>query len=732
MKDIILTVTGMTCAVCSNTVQKAISKLDGVSGVTINLTNGKTKVIYDENKVMPGDIKSAVISAGYGINDGNNNVQDDFALPKTLVISAVFGGILFYVSMGHMMGLPIPKFISPEYHPVLYTLLQLILALVVIINGKQFFVKGIKALLLKNPTMDTLVATGSGSAFIYGVYMLINMIITNNYHNVHNLYFESVGMIITLIMFGKYLESKSKRKTDTALKKLIEYMPKTATIVIEGEKITLEIEHISKGDVVCVNAGEQIPVDGVVVNGSSTVDESLLTGESLPKEKLLGDTVFAGTLNMLGYMEIEVQNASDDTVLSGITKMVEEASVSKPQISHIADRVCAVFVPSVILIAFVSALIWIIFGKDIEFALNIFISVLVIACPCALGLATPTAVTTAIGKGASSGILIRDAKAIEALKNVDTVVFDKTGTLTKGKPTVSDIITIDFDKNELIRIIAGAERASGHPLGGAVIDYCKKHNIKEATFEDVKTFPGKGIEFTCEGSLYIAGNKKLLQQNNINVVCDDADILSSRGNALIYVAKDGVFVGVVGVSDELRDSSLTAMNILNSMKIDTILLTGDNKLCAAYTSEQLNIKRYIADVLPTQKADCITDIRNQGHTVAMTGDGINDSVALMTADVGIAIGSGSEIAIEAADIVIMNDDVTSVAKSVKLAKIAMKNIKQNLFFAFVYNVVLIPVAAGVLVPLFGITLNPMIASAAMALSSVSVVTNALRIKKYKL
>lgn len=732
MADVVLIVTGMTCAVCASTVEKALLKVEGVSDVTVNITNGKTKVIFDDNAATVELLKSAVVSAGYGISEGNSLVEDASDMLKKLIISFIFGGILFYISMGHMMGLPLPHFIHPSYHPVIYTTLQMILALVVIINGRHFFVKGAKSLISGSPTMDTLVSTGAGASFIYGVYMLCDMVLRSNYHNVHNLYFESVGMIITLVMFGKYLESKSKSKTDSALKKLIEYMPKTATLVIEGEKITVEIEHISKGDIVAVNAGEMIPVDGVIVKGTTNVDQALLTGESLPLEKLTGDKVFAGTINLLGYIEIQVENASQSTVLSGIVNMVEQAALSKPHIAHIADRVCAVFVPCVIGIALVSSIIWLIAGKNIEFVLNIFISVLVIACPCALGLATPTAVTTSVGKGATEGILIRDAGAMESIKNIDTVVFDKTGTLTVGKPRVTEIYTVNYDKQLLIKQIFGPERASGHPLGSAIEQYCLENDIKESEFDNLEIIPGGGIKFTCDNSQFVAGNKKFLTQNGIDVCDNVSDELSGRGNALIYVAKGESYIGLVAVSDQLRNSSADGIKLLKLMGIDTVLLTGDNSLCAKYTSQQLGIDKYISDVLPQHKAEYINKLKTEGHFVAMIGDGINDSVALTCADVGIAISSGSEIAIESADVVIMNDDVTSVAKAIKLGKATMKNIKQNLFFAFVYNSLLIPVAAGILIPVWGITLNPMIASAAMALSSVSVVTNALRIKKIKL
>ncbi len=734
MASATLNVTGMTCAVCVRAVEKAVYELNGVQTVNVNLTTGKLKVVYDEKSLDVDAVKQAVICAGYGIAENLNvNTDTSKVLLKRLIISAIFAIPLFYISMGHMIGMYVPQFINPMYHPMRYTFLQFVLSLCCIINGKSFFIKGTKTLLKGLPTMDTLVASGAGAAFVYGIYMAIDMYFNKAYHNVHNLYFESIGMIITLIMLGKYLESKSKSKTTSALNKLIDYMPKTATVVVEGEKITLEIEHISKGDIVAVGVGEKIPVDGKIVLGYSTVDESMLTGESIPKEKAKGDTVYAGTVNMLGYLEIEVETASDKTVLAGIINMVEDAAVSKPHIADIADRVCAVFVPVVISLAFLFAIIWLLFGQTFEFALNIFISVLVIACPCALGLATPTAVTTAVGKGAENGILIRDAKALELLSKTNMVVFDKTGTLTEGKPSVTDILTIDgYDKNEMIKEIAAAERASGHPLSDAVIEYCLLNGIEQYPFDHFESIPGMGIKFSSDENIYFAGNMRLLEQNDIDVAKKDIDNLSAQGKAVILVAKNNKYIGVIAVSDTVREGSYDAVQMLNKMNIGTMLLSGDNKLSTAYTAKNLGVTQFVADVLPDGKADCINKLKNCGKCVAMAGDGINDSVALTSADVGIAVGSGSEIAIEAADVVIINDDIISVVKCIKLGRFAMKNIKQNLFFAFVYNTLLIPVAGGVLIPLFDISLNPMIASAAMALSSVSVVTNALRIKSKKL
>ncbi len=636
MATIILNITGMTCAVCVGAVEKAVSGVEGVSSVSVNLTNGKMKAVFDDSKTTADAIKAAVFSAGYGIDDKQNNTVDTRTMLKRLIISAVFTLPLFYISMGYMMGMYIPQFIHPSSYPVRYTALQLILALACMINGRQFFIKGFKTLVAGTPTMETLVATGSGAAFIYGVYMLIDMCISNSYHNAHNLYFESIGMIITLVMFGKYLETKSKNKTASALNKLIEYMPKTATVVIEGEKITLEIEHISKGDIVVVGVGEQIPVDGKIVLGNSTVDESMLTGESIPKEKNIGDSVYAGTINRLGYLEIEVETASDQTVLAGIINMVEQAAISKPRIADIADRVCAVFVPSVIVISVISALIWLAFGAGLEFSLNIFISVLVIACPCALGLATPTAVTTAIGKGAENGILIRDAMALELLSKVSTVVFDKTGTLTEGKPCVTDIITSGgTDKHELIKEITAAEKASGHPLSDAISAFCSENKLEEYHFDSFEAIPGMGIKFTSGSNEYYAGNKKMMENNCITADFNQADILSAQGKAIIFIAKNGVYSGMIAVSDTVRSMSKNAITTLNSYGIKTMLVSGDNKLSTAFMAKKLGVSDYVSDVLPDEKANCISILKQKGECVAMTGDGINDSVALTTADVEV-------------------------------------------------------------------------------------------------
>ncbi len=735
MKKSRFTVTGMSCAACSASVERSVSALDGVQTASVNLASGKLTVTYDEDKLCAKDIEFAVTKIGFGVNYDNfrtnmeNKTKQTKAMKRKLITSAVFVIPLFYISMGYMLGLPVPSAINPEYHPLNFAIAQIILAVGCMIAGYKFYTNGIKSLITGKPNMDTLVCIGTGAAFIYGIILTLDMHISGSNHS-HNLYFESVGVIITLIMLGKFLENKSKLRTNDAIVKLMELTPKTATVIQNGEKKEVDVDSIKPGDIVAIMPGARIPVDGVVVKGNTNVDESMLTGEGIPVEKEPGSKIFAGCINKYGYIEVQCTVSMDNTVISQIVDMVEDASGSKPQIAHMADKICGIFVPVVISIAILTAIIWVIIGKDIGFAMDRFISVMVVACPCALGLATPTAVIVSVGRAASEGILIKDAQAIELLNSVDTFVFDKTGTLTVGEPKVTDFrCEPDFDSYEVLSYAMSAEAVSEHPLSDAVYEYALSHNAEEKEIESFNAVMG-GIRAVINGKTVLLGNIRLMKENNISGEYEIvANEYVNNGKTAMIISIDGVFAGTFAAGDTLKEESHKTVTELNRTS-DTVLLTGDNALVANAMAKELGIKNCISEVLPNEKADKINELRQKGKRVAMVGDGINDSVALTVADVGIAVGSGTQIALESADIVIMKDDLYDIIEAKEISRATMKNIRQNLFYAFAYNTLLIPVAAGVF-SFAGIYFNPMLAATAMALSSVSVVLNALRLKKKK-
>ncbi len=740
MKKSYFTVTGMSCAACSASVERAVSALSGVTEAKVNLTTGKLSVEYNEITITSNDIENAVLKIGFGVN--HDNFEDNLdkkileikAMRNRLIFSLIFTVPLFYISMGHMVGLPVPEFMNPMHSPLVFALVQLILATMCAIAGYRFYTNGYKNLFTLKPNMDTLVAVGTSAAYIYGVYLMYDMYINPMANHAHNLYFESVGVIITLIQLGKFLENRSKLRTNDAIIKLIELSPKKATVIRDGEKVEVDTRDIIKGDIVVILPGEKIPVDAVVVEGSTTVDESMLTGESIPVEKVKGSKVFAGCINKNGYIEAESTTTSEETVISRIISMVEEASGSKPKLAHLADKICAVFVPCVIGAALVTAVIWTLIGAPFSIIVDRFITVLVVACPCALGLATPTAVIVSVGIAARESVLVKDAKALEQLNMADVFVFDKTGTLTYGKPKVTEFITFnDFTTKETLEYALSLEVASSHPLSEAVCEYAKEQGITSKKAEAFKTIGGRGLKATIDNREILIGNIRLMEENDVKGMCDSTitDALLIDGNTVMYLSIDGVLSAVISAKDTIKSSSRQTIKTLKQMGKKTVLLTGDNKIVAEAMAKELQIDECIWEVLPDGKADKIKDYINSGNKVAMIGDGINDSVALTVADVGISVGSGTEIAIEAADIVIMKNELTDIVKAVKISNLAIKNIKQNLFYAFIYNALLIPVAAGAL-SFLGITFNPMIAATAMALSSVSVVTNALRLKKIKL
>ena len=732
-------ISGMSCAACSASVNRVITRLDGVTECDVNLITGKMTVIYDETKTGQADFVRVVEKAGFGIEPDvqkqekkpEKKEKENSVLP--ILITAVFSGLLLLISMGPMLinGFPFPSFIDPEINPYNYAITQLLLTLPALFTGRKFFIKGIPLLFRGHPNMDSLVAVGAGASFIYSIVMTYTIV--NNHHAIHNLYFESVAVVITLVMLGKYFEGRSRNKTADAIKKLMELSPDTAVVLKDGKEYTVPTEKVNLGDTLVIKSGAKIPLDGIVKEGQSGVDESMLTGESLPVEKTVGDSVTGGSINLDGLMLVEVTRIGGDTTLAKIIKFVEDAQSKKAPISKTADKVAGIFVPAVIIIALVSALIWLIAGKDIAFVLKIFTSVLVVACPCALGLATPTAIMVGTGLGANNGILIRNGEVLEISHKIKAAVFDKTGTVTTGKPEVTDIVT--DDETKLIALASAAESGSEHPLAKAVREYADKNGVTETQKPtEFKNVSGKGIVCTIENERVILGKAALLEENGISTdkYREKAEQLAGEGKSVMYLTVSDKLLGVIAVADSLKSESVDTFKKFKEMGIKTVLLSGDNKLCAEYIGGILNADEVYSEVLPEEKAEIVAKIKEKYGSVMMIGDGINDAPALSEADVGCAIGNGSDIAIESADIVLMKSNPYDAARAVNLSRLTIRNIQQNLFWAFCYNTVLIPVAAGILYPLGGILLSPMLAGLAMSLSSVFVVGNALRLRGKKL
>ena len=730
---------GMTCAACASAVERATKKIDGVIESKVNLATEKLTIEYDQNKVSEKIIINAVTNAGYTVNDVVSIDQDKFQKDKKIkllkyrfLISLIFTIPLLYVSMGHMVGFPLPNFIDPSINPLAYVITQIVLTIPVMIIGYRFYTVGFKTLWKRSPNMDSLIAIGTTSAFLYGIFALIK-IINGHHHYVHNLYFESAAVILTLITLGKYFESVSKGKTSDAIKKLMGLSPKEATIIRDGKEAVVQIDDVVVGDIIIVKPGERIPVDGVVTEGRTSIDESMLTGESIPVEKQIGDKVVGASINKNGLIYYKATKVGKDTILSQIIKLVEEAQGSKAPISKLADIISGYFVPIVIILAVVSGGLWFIFGEDVTFSLEIFVSVLVIACPCALGLATPTAIMVGTGKGAENGVLIKSGEALEILHKVDTIVFDKTGTLTEGKPIVTDIITKGFDERLLIQIAGSSEKGSEHPLGEAIVHHMERQNLEVIPVESFEALPGHGIRTVVNKKEVLLGNKRLFDNKEIENgdFIKDSIRLANEGKTPMFVSIEGHIVGIIAVADTLKKSSQNAVNQLQKIGIDVVMITGDNKQTANAIANQIGINRVFSEVLPEDKAEQVKLLQLEGKKVAFVGDGINDAPALAQAEVGLAIGSGTDVAMESADIVLMRSDIMDVVTALDLSKKALKNIKQNLFWAFGYNVLGIPIAMGLLHLVGGPLLDPMIAGAAMSFSSVSVVLNALRLKKFK-
>lgn len=734
------TITGMSCASCANAVEKALNKNNDINA-SVNFATEKLNIEYDEKKYNFDKIREIVESAGYGlvedmIEDKKMELYQEKikSLKNRLILAIIFVVPLLYISMGHMLGAVLPEFLNPKVNPLNFALAQFVLALPIIYAGRDFFLHGFKNLVRKSPTMDSLIAIGATAAVLYGIYATFRIVTVDPEAHM-DLYYETAGTIITLILFGKLLEAKTKGQTSSAIKKLIGLQPKKAKIIENGAEKEVLIENLKVGDIVIVKPGEKIAVDGRIVEGATSIDESMLTGESLPVSKKVGDKVVGGSINKNGSIRFEATEIGKNTVLSQIIKLVEEAQGSKAPISRMADIVSAYFVPIVIGIAIITGIAWFLSGSGLVTALSFFIAVLVIACPCALGLATPTSIMVGTGKGAENGILIKSGEALETAHKIKTVVFDKTGTITKGKPVLTDLIAYGkYNENELLKIAASVENDSEHPLAEAIVNKAKEKNIEIKPYEKFRAMPGYGIRAIFEGKEVQIGNRKLMENRKINVEISqkDYDILSNEGKTPMYISIDNELAGLVAVADVIKETSKEAIEKLKKMGIKTIMLTGDNEKTAKFIAKQVGIDDVISEVLPYQKSQKVKELQEKDEFVAMVGDGINDSPALAQANVGIAIGNGTDVAIESADIVLIRNDLRDVAGAISLSKATITNIKENLFWALFYNVLGIPFAAGIFYAFFnGPKLDPMIAAFAMSFSSVSVLGNALRLKFFK-
>lgn len=747
MKQITIPIQGMSCAACTKRIEKVVSDLDGVTGASVNFATEKATVTYEPEKIRISEIKQAISQAGYKAleiesqkaadEDQKRKEQEIRTLRRKFLISAFFTIPLLYLAMGSMLPWlhwPIPQGLFAMKYPLRYALVQLALVIPVLIAGNRFYRVGFKAIWQRSPNMDSLIAMGTSAAVLYSLYAIYK-IAQGSLGHVEDLYFETAGVIITLILLGKTLEAVSKGKTSEAIKKLIGLTPKTAVILQNGREIIIPVEEVEVGDIILVKPGERIPVDGIVQEGHSSVDESMLTGESIPVEKKAGDQLIGATINKYGSLTFQTTRVGSETTLAQIIKLVENAQGSKAPIAQMADIVSGYFVPVVFAIAVLSALAWYIAGQSAVFALTVFISVLVIACPCALGLATPTAIMVGTGKGAEYGILIKSGAALESTHKIDAIVFDKTGTITEGIPEVTDLLTITdtLSKDELLRLAASAEKESEHPLGEAIVKAAEKAGLTLSKPEKFAAIPGKGIETVLNNAHVILGNRQLLLEHGIDPeqLENEADRLAAEGKTPMYLALQEEIAGVIAVADVIKKSSAKAIAKLQTMGIEVVMITGDNEKTAEAIARQVNIKRVLAEVLPQDKAEEVKKLQAEGRNVAMVGDGINDAPALAQANIGIALGSGTDVAMESADIVLMRSDLLDVPATIQLSKSTIRNIKQNLFWAFGYNVAGIPLAAGLLYAFGGPLLNPMFSAAAMSLSSVSVLTNALRLKSFK-
>jgi P-type Cu+ transporter len=753
MKSQKFNVTGMTCSACSTRIEKNINKTEGIKEANVNLLSNSMMIEYDDSIISENDIIKVVQDTGYDArladSKSSSNISQDVKtdsdiefkeMKKRLIVSFIFAIPLLYIAMGHMLNMPLPSIFHGTKNALTFAFTQFLLCLPVMIINKKYYIVGFKTLFKGSPNMDSLIAIGTSAAFLYGVYAIykigyglghMDMDLVMKYSM--DLYFESAAIVLALITLGKFLEARAKGRTSDAIKKLIDLSPKTALVERKGIEEEIPVENVIKGDIIVVKPGQSVPVDGVIVFGTTSIDESMLTGESIPVEKEVGDKVIGASINKSGYFKFEAQNVGDDTTLSQIIRLVEEASSSKAPISKLADKISGIFVPVVIIIAVVSTIVWLILGATFEFALSIGIAVLVISCPCALGLATPTAIMVGTGKGAENGILIKSAESLEIAHKIQTVVMDKTGTITEGKPRVTDILTNGISETEILKIAASAEKGSEHPLADAIVEEAKNRKLDLYNVENFKAIPGQGLEAVINNKKYYLGNIKLVNEKNINIndFEEKSVKIAEMGKTPLYFADENDVLGIIAVADVVKSTSQKAIREFEAMGIEVVMLTGDNKKTAEAIRKQLGISRAIAEVLPQDKEREIRKIQEQGRKVAMIGDGVNDAPALARADVGIAIGAGTDVAIESADIVLIRSDLLDAVTAVQLSKATIRNIKENLFWAFIYNAVGIPLAAGVFYFILGWKLNPMFAGGAMSLSSVSVVSNALRLKFFK-
>lgn len=744
--SVVIPVKGMTCAACASRIEKALGKLEGVLRVSVNFASEKAAVEYDPQITRISAIRHVIEKTGYkalniekkaGADEDRLRREKEIrTLWRKFIVSAVFAAPLLYLAMVPMISwlpFPIPGFLQPMRYPLAYALAQLVLVIPIITAGYKFYTVGYKALLQRSPNMDSLIAIGTTAAVVYSIYSACR-ISAGDFHAVEGLYFETAGVIITLILLGKSLEAVTKGKTSEAIKKLMGLAPKTAIVIQDGKEVEVPIDEVEPGDVILVKPGEKIPVDGEVLDGHTAIDESMLTGESIPVDKKAGDMVYAASINTNGMIRFRAAKVGGDTALAQIIRLVENAQSSKAPIAKMADIVSGYFVPIVVAVAVLAFAGWLLGGRSLGFALTIFISVLVIACPCALGLATPTAIMVGTGRGAEYGILFKSGEALETAHRIDTVVFDKTGTITEGKPEVTDIITAGgMERERLLQIAASAEKGSEHPLGAAIVRRAEKENLVFLKVEKFEAVPGHGIEVEIDGMSVLVGNRKLMDDRGIPLggLESRSDRLADDGKTPMYVAVNGGISGIIAVADIVKESSARAIKKLRSMGIEVAMITGDNRKTAGAIAGQVGINRVLSEVLPQDKADEVGKLQTEGRKVAMVGDGINDAPALVQADIGIAIGSGTDVAMESADIVLMKNDLLDVSAAIRLSKRTIRIIKENLFWAFGYNVAGIPIAAGVLHLFGGPLLNPIFAAAAMSLSSMSVLTNALRLKRFR-
>lgn len=745
-------VTGMTCSACSARVEKTVSVMDGTADVNVNLLKNTMVVSYDENVTNTAEIVDAVVKAGYGAQvQGEKNTQKsneavDLASQEAktmkirLIVSLIFTVPIFYISMGHMMGWPLPGFLLGNENSMIFAFTQFLLLIPVVFVNFKFYRIGFKTLIARAPNMDSLIAIGSYAAILYGVYAIYKIAyglghgdLIMAHHFAMDIYFESAAMILTLITLGKFFEARAKNKTSDAISKLMDLAPKTAVVIRDGKEVKISAEEVLKGDIVVVKAGEAVAVDGIIIEGNGSLDESAITGESIPVDKTVGDKVIGATVNKSGYFKIEATNVGDETTLSQIVKLVDDATSSKAPIAKLADKISGVFVPAVICIALVTFVAWLALGMTFEFALSMGISVLVISCPCALGLATPTAIMVGTGRGASNGILIKSADALETAHGIDAIILDKTGTITAGKPEVTDIICAkNIEEDKFLRMAYSIEKLSEHPLGQAIVQKGEEKSKDSLKVEDFKQIAGRGLKATVDGVICLGGNLALMKEEKVKDVDENAGLqIAQGGKTPLYFSVDGNFIGIIAIADTIKETSKDAVKELKSMGIEVLMVTGDNEKTATAIGSQVGIDKVISQVMPQDKEEQVKKLQNQGKKVAMVGDGINDAPALARADVGIAIGAGTDIAMDSADIVLMKSDLLDVSTAIQLSRKVMRNIKQNLFWAFFYNTIGIPVAAGVFYLSFGLKLSPMIGAAAMSFSSVCVVFNALRLRFFK-